>query len=440
MKNINVLLLITGLLFLSVNGYSANLLNQSDAVELHVGDKIPDVNLNNLLRNNMRNGKLSDFAHGRAIIIDFFATWCGACINKLPILNQLQKKYGDQIGILVVSRESEDIVNKFLVTNKNMADIGLSFLPADHELNAFFPHVEIPHEVWIDRNGMVKAITNADSVTDKNVFSLINGKLPTFPVKIDLVSFSVDVPFFKNGNGGDGNEYFSRSILTAPLKGADSPMLFEPDSVGKVKRIAAINHDPLQMFFMAYGRMQIGLINLKRIIFETRDSTVLKKPLTIKNEEEYYKYCYCYEYIPVKDESMDVAFKHMLEDLNRYFPYYAIIEKRPVDCWLLVRINTDIDLLKSKGGEVKYATQGHILQNYKLDNLVACLNMYKGMEPVINETNYNQPADVALEQDANRTFNKYPDITSMRKNLNKYGLDLIKGNREVDILVIKDKD
>ncbi len=46
--------------------------------------------------------RLSDF-RGKVVLMNFWTTWCTACVGEMPALVALQKKYGDQLVILGVS-------------------------------------------------------------------------------------------------------------------------------------------------------------------------------------------------------------------------------------------------------------------------------------------------------------------------------------------------
>jgi thiol-disulfide isomerase/thioredoxin len=54
-------------------------------------------------------------AHGKVVLLNFWATWCGPCRMEVPDLVELQKKYQDRLQVigLVVDDADEDGVRKF---------------------------------------------------------------------------------------------------------------------------------------------------------------------------------------------------------------------------------------------------------------------------------------------------------------------------------------
>lgn len=64
---------------------------------LKVGDTLPDLATFQL------DGKLPDTLKGKVVIVDFWASWCLPCAKSFPVLDELQKKYGDRLVILAVN-------------------------------------------------------------------------------------------------------------------------------------------------------------------------------------------------------------------------------------------------------------------------------------------------------------------------------------------------
>jgi cytochrome c biogenesis protein CcmG/thiol:disulfide interchange protein DsbE len=58
---------------------------------------------------------IADF-HGKVVLLNFWATWCGPCRAEIPDLVELQNKYKDQLQIigLVVDDEDQDAIKKFI--------------------------------------------------------------------------------------------------------------------------------------------------------------------------------------------------------------------------------------------------------------------------------------------------------------------------------------
>jgi thioredoxin 1 len=50
----------------------------------------------------------------KPILLDFSATWCGPCRMQKPILEELEKKYGDKVEFKVVDvDENQEMASKY---------------------------------------------------------------------------------------------------------------------------------------------------------------------------------------------------------------------------------------------------------------------------------------------------------------------------------------
>src|SRR5262249_55248013 len=112
-----------------------------------------------------------------------------------PKIDSLQKKFGNKIQILSVTDEDKAMVTEFMEKMKAIKDLQITTVANDKVLRLFFPHVVVPHCVWINAEGKVIAITDGDSVSEKNISAMLEGKLTKLPVKKD----KENVVFENNG-------------------------------------------------------------------------------------------------------------------------------------------------------------------------------------------------------------------------------------------------
>lgn len=140
---------------------------------------------------------------------------------------------------------------------------------------------------------------------------------------------------------------------------------------------------------------------------------------------------YNYEFI-IPESKANTLYQYMLDDINRYSGYTVTLEKRPVQCLVLVRTSQK-DKLASKGGEKRstFPRTPSILRNAPLRNMI---NMLNGEIPIkeifIDETGYTGNVDIEVSD--------VKDIPTLRKELKKYDLDLIPAERNLLMMVIKD--
>lgn len=62
----------------------------------------------------LRGEPLTEFTPGVVYVVEFWATWCGPCLQSMPHLAQLQRQYGTQVRVIGVTDESQEILEAFL--------------------------------------------------------------------------------------------------------------------------------------------------------------------------------------------------------------------------------------------------------------------------------------------------------------------------------------
>lgn len=132
-------------------------------------------------------------------------------------------------------------------------------------------------------------------------------------------------------------------------------------------------------------------------------------------------------------------FKYMAEDLENFFNHTASIIKKRMKCLTLVR-TSQLDKLKSKGRDRTFfdpLIDTTKLQLYvsRTSKLLEALSKANKNTPLIFADNVNYAGVIDIELNRSALNN----IPALRTELNKYDLDLIEKETEVEIFVFTDK-
>ena len=103
-----------------------------------------------------RVSKLYDLK-GKAVIMDFWATYCEPCKREIPHLNSLLAKYGSEnlhiIGLNVGGEEDRPKIPRFIETTK--VDYPIAFPESELSNFVFAAQSDIPQTLIIDREGKI---------------------------------------------------------------------------------------------------------------------------------------------------------------------------------------------------------------------------------------------------------------------------------------------
>ena len=115
------------------------------------GRAAPDFSLASLDGNTL---KVSDF-HGKAVLLNFWATWCEPCIVEMPWFVELQKKYGPQ-GLQILGVAMDDAGPKEIADFAKKMGVNYPIMIGKEAVGDQYGGLPyLPSTFYIDRDGKV---------------------------------------------------------------------------------------------------------------------------------------------------------------------------------------------------------------------------------------------------------------------------------------------
>ena len=411
-------------------------------VGLKIGDNCPDIQLEEIINYSKNKANISDFK-GKALILDFWATWCSGCVSAFPKLDTLENLFKDKLQILPVTDQDEVTSANLL---KRLAKIRNITLPPsvvnDTVLFKYFRHKLLPHYVWIDANSVVKAITGIDDINIPNLQKLINKESLAFiPIKNDdlMVQYDGNKPIFQSRQASASGDVSYHSMIT-PFR-----QDFSYGSFRGHNWISLLNHSIVKLYQLAFGQFDLAYLNFNRVIVlglkNKMDSAIVgmvptKELRTLAHSMRADNY-YSYElFLPDSIFSKQQMFEIMQQDLNRFFISKGIMgkmEKRTTKIMALERTSTE-DKIATKGGkqQEKYTLYSMNLVNLPFSRVISKFeaSFYNdGAYAIQDRTGYKGNVDFEIVCDLR-------DINSVNSQLQKYDLKFVEKTEDIDMIVI----
>lgn len=396
------------------------------AQKVDIGTAYPDILLKSIINYKNESEQLSVF-NDKPLLIDFWFIGCAPCMELVPHIDSLQKANKGKFNVILATFEKKEAVLAFIKKHpvfQNfpiVTDVG----PLD-SLMLMFPHTKEPHEIWIDRDKIVRAITSFDNVTADNLKTFLNGSPLSIPEKRELTPDQRRMPLFlidREFNAGKGRLFYSYISENDPkISNVSWGIHYEKDSQTINARC---QNCLLQILYMvAYN------VSGENKVFLTGKSWAEnpdKKTATLKS-------FYSYELI-MKDTSLSKARKIMRNSLDNYFSIKSEVKQVEVPCYVLSRFKDQSEFMskeKTPVNKLDSTADKFIVKNIGID-FVVNNGLYNHLEhEVLNETNYGGRITV--------TIPRTNDLKKIKRELNKYGLDINLEKRKREIIFLENTD
>jgi uncharacterized protein (TIGR03435 family) len=405
-----------------------------------VGMQLPDFQLNHVTHFKKSKVTNQDF-RGKWLILDFWFMHCSSCIHNLFKISELHIEFNKQVTFLMVGvndhkngKNVEQFYEKLRLKRKlNQPSAYDSVLVRKWGIQA------MPHIIIVDPSGVVRVITDGRDMTNKKIGDLINDQEVSFnqiatlsrttnklaqteiiQTKKNLVSYS-SISLWDNEPVSGGLEV--DHWIKAPVRIKEKGYYFSGVSLNHLYNYAYRGQNYWDFTDPRHNKIYA------LPLLEIKDSSAW-------HNEKLYNYDLIFppQNVP-KEELMAI----MQADLRRAFGYEAIVESRSMPVWKLIATPKALKNLSTKEGQQRYASPsphilGYTLINWPKEYLMASICFYfkdKYTIPFVDETGFSGNFDFSLEADMT-------DFNDVKKALQKQGLDLIKGTRIMEVLVIKD--
>ena len=409
-------------------------------LSVKIGDVVPDVLVTKVSGLRLGGKAVDAFRwsdlRGRLVIIDFWATWCAPCRAMVPVMDSLQRVFGDRVLFLPVTHQDLAVVAPVLAALQRERPFRLPGVTGDVVLAGLFPHRALPHYVWIDGSGRLVAVTEEREVNAGNIGAVLSGKALSVRQKVDAaVFYDKSLPLLAGGNGGSAPLLY-HSVLTRYVPGLKPGMDISPADSSGGMRFTLRNIPFTWVLRLAYADDNRWFSDA-RIRLLCADSAKMTTRLSGQAFTDWLAggNGWCYE-LQVPGALVGDAYGMMQEDLRRLFPGYRVTVERVVTrCLALVRVDS-LDRLRSRGGAVVVDIQPFYctLRNTTLSQLIKRLEvqyLQNSALPIIDATGYTGRVDLEVHAALYK-------VEELNRELARYGLRFEERMAETELLVVRD--
>ena len=374
--------------------------------EVQIGEKVPAFTVE--LVNEDRSVFSFDGSTEKAVLIDFWATWCSPCVAGMPHLEALQKKFQGRLQVISASEEKHERISRF----QDKRPYQFLFARDTGSLRALFPYQVIPHSVLIAPDGRLVAVTSPDHITDKIIEQVLAGQEISLPIKKDHFNFDPAHEYF------DFDEDVQQLFQLQPyMRGIPAFSRTYTDGSFKQRRLTIFNLNVAGLYRKAYQ------VSSYRLIYEFDESE-------IDWEDKNNRFC-----LNIIAQSPEQLYPYMKEQLSQHTQVLAEPSTLEIDVLVIKKAEGGIRAERAKEqGLTQARGDGFKNEGASMADFCDYLENFGivGMA-VVDETGDDKLYDIDFSFDPE-------NAQSFKEAMTNLGLTYEKGVRKTEVLVLSMKE
>jgi uncharacterized protein (TIGR03435 family) len=384
---------------------------------LKVGDHFPDITISNISNSKIKTFYLNNSKDSKFYILNFWGTWCTACIPEMDSLAKLQKQYASKLQVIAISDDTEERKTKYL---KNKPSTIWLATDTNYHLYHMFNFSFVGQSAIINPNKKIVAIVRTDSINQKLIDDVLNGKT----VKMSATTKESAIASCDDGFGVDS--IMQHSFTVRGYKKGERAMskLYFDNPNYKGRRITWFNVSISNLYRNAY---KISSVEKQ----ESYDSSLKKEIYGIDTDEINKKNnLYCVD-ILVRPEQKDSLYSILQKLLNENLPIKTRLDKRLIEVYVLKqKPGASLAIKSSDAPESSYwfTGRGYNGTKVKLKDFAEGYLTNELHLPVVDETGLLGDFDI-------KTNVEQRNFEGIIKSIDALGLLVEKAKREMPVIV-----
>ena len=353
------------------------------------------------------------------ILLDFWATWCSACIEDIPHLNQLTEKYSNNIAFISINSYDTKLKIEQFLKKKKMRSFQV--MDSNQYLKEALNIQTIPAIVLIDNKGNLRWKGYASDLTEK----LINTFLEENKI-IDLT---------KNTTIINEEIFIKRNAKDVPneIKVNLELERFTYDQMQTLTR--SVDHDYQNNFFFEVKGLSISQATFALYTTLFDNLKITEWDFEVLGKEP--KLNYNIKILSERGAEKGIIIDEVIQRMESEFNYKFKILKKQKEVWVVETNEKKLKPYLSKEQDVVNSFNAYdnlskelSVKNMSFDELAFVLSNHL-KEKIVYSSEDRNLYDLQLP------INKEVNITSLTKKLeDKYGIILMKKSKTIQVMSV----